>query len=44
GGISTLALLDAQRQVDQAMLQQVQSRADRLLDSAALMQALGGGW
>ncbi len=44
GGISTLALLDAQRQVDQAMQQQVQSRADRLLDSAALMQALGGGW
>lgn len=44
GGISTLALLDAQRQVDEATLQQVQSRADRLLDSAALMQALGGGW
>ncbi len=44
GGISTLALLDTQRQVDQATLQQVQSRADRLLDSAALMQALGGGW
>jgi len=44
GGISTLALLDAQRQVDQATLQQVQSRADRLLDSAVLMQALGGGW
>jgi len=44
GGISTLALLDAQRQVDQATLQQVQSQADRLLDSAALMQALGGGW
>ncbi len=44
GGISTLALLDAQRQADQATLQQVQSRADRLLDSAALMQALGGGW
>jgi len=44
GGISTLTLLDAQRQVDQATLQQVQSRADRLLDSAALMQALGGGW
>lgn len=43
GGISTLALLDAQRQVDQAMQQQVQSRADRLLDSAVLMQALGGG-
>ena len=44
GGISTLTLLDAQRQLDQATLQQVQSRADRLLDSAALMQALGGGW
>jgi NodT family efflux transporter outer membrane factor (OMF) lipoprotein len=44
GGISTLALLDAQRQVDEATLQQVQSQADRLLDSAALMQALGGGW
>lgn len=44
GGISTLTLLDAQRQVDQATLQQVQSQADRLLDSAALMQALGGGW
>jgi len=44
GGISTLSLLDAQRQADQATLLQVQSRADRLLDSAALMQALGGGW
>jgi len=44
GGVTTLALLDAQRQADQATLEQVQSRADRLLNCAALMQALGGGW
>ncbi|WP_373379212.1 efflux transporter outer membrane subunit [Cupriavidus nantongensis] len=44
GGVSQLALLDAERQSRQAALDLAQARADRLADSAALLQALGGGW
>jgi len=44
GGVSELALLDAQRQYLKASLQQVQATADRYADSASLLQALGGGW
>ena len=44
GGVSQLALLDAQRQVRNARLEQTQAAADRYADSAALLQALGGGW
>jgi len=44
GGISQLALLDAQRQQLQTRLDRVQAEADRYTDSAALLQALGGGW
>lgn len=44
GGVSQLALLDAERQSRQAALALAQARADRLADSAALLQALGGGW
>jgi len=44
GGVSQLALLDAERQYLQTSLQQVQATADRYADSAALLQALGGGW
>ncbi|SPA13423.1 putative Outer membrane efflux protein [Cupriavidus taiwanensis] len=44
GGVSQLALLDAERQSRQAALELAQARADRLADSAALLQALGGGW
>lgn len=41
GGISELAALDAQRQELQAVLDRTRSQAQRLLDSAALFQALG---
>jgi len=44
GGISELALLDAQRQLLQAELDRVAATADRFTDSATLFQALGGGW
>ena len=44
GGVGYLSLLDAQKQYYQALLTQVQSIADRYADSAALFQALGGGW
>jgi len=44
GGISELALLDAQRQWLQAELNQITAQADRYADTAALFQALGGGW
>ncbi|MGA2083070.1 MAG: efflux transporter outer membrane subunit [Holophaga sp.] len=44
GGISELALLDAQRQLLQAELNQVTAQADRYADTATLFQALGGGW
>ena len=44
GGVSQAALLDATRHHDRAMLEQSQAAADRYADSAALLQALGGGW
>jgi outer membrane protein TolC len=44
GGVSFLSLLDAQRKLRGARLDQTQAIADRYADSAALLQALGGGW
>ena len=44
GGISHYALLDAQRRLQAALLDRTQAVADRYADSAALLQALGGGW
>jgi len=44
GGVSHLALLDAQRKLQAALLDRTQAAADRYADSAALLQALGGGW
>ena len=44
GGISRLALLEAQRQQLQTALDRTDSVASRYLDSATLFQALGGGW
>ena len=44
GGISHLALLDAQRQLLQAESDRVQAQAARYTDTAALLLALGGGW
>jgi len=44
GGASYLALLIAQRQYQQAKLALAQAQATRFADTAALFQALGGGW
>lgn len=44
GGISYLTLLDAQRSYQQAHVALVQAQAARYADTAALFQALGGGW
>jgi NodT family efflux transporter outer membrane factor (OMF) lipoprotein len=44
GGISYVALLDAQRSYQQARINLVAARAARYADTAALFQALGGGW
>jgi len=44
GGISLIDLLDAQRQVLQTGLDRTRAQADRLADTAALLQALAGNW
>ena len=44
GAISYLSLLDAQRSYQQAHIALVQAQAARYADTAALFQALGGGW
>jgi NodT family efflux transporter outer membrane factor (OMF) lipoprotein len=44
GAITYLTLLNAQNSYQQALLAVVQSQAARYADTAALFQALGGGW
>jgi NodT family efflux transporter outer membrane factor (OMF) lipoprotein len=44
GAISYLSLLDAERTYQQARVSLVQAQANRYADTAALFQALGGGW
>jgi NodT family efflux transporter outer membrane factor (OMF) lipoprotein len=44
GNANVILLLNAQQSYLQAVLQVVQARAARLSDTAALFQALGGGW
>ena len=44
GAISYLALLDVQRSYQQTRIALVQAQAARYADTAALFQALGGGW
>jgi len=44
GGTSYVALLVAQRQYEQARFNLVVAQATRYADTAALFQALGGGW
>ena len=44
GGVSQLALLDAQRRQLSASFDEISAMADRYVNSAALFQALGGGW
>ena len=44
GYLSYLALLSAESAYQQAVINLVQARANRYADTAALFQALGGGW
>lgn len=44
GYTNTLAVLTAEQSYQQALLSQVQAESNRYTDSAALFQALGGGW
>lgn len=44
GAISYLALLDAERTYRKSRIDLVQAQAARYADTAALFQALGGGW
>ena len=44
GTVTYLTLLNAQRSYELARLSLVQAQAARLADTAALFQALGGGW
>ena len=44
GDVSYLALLNAEQTYQQAQINLVQALANRYADTAALFQALGGGW
>ena len=44
GGVSYLSLITAENQYQQSIISRVQSQAARYSDTAALFQALGGGW
>lgn len=44
GQVNNLVLLTAQQTYFQALLNRVQAQANRLSDTVALFQALGGGW
>lgn len=44
GSVSYLAVLNAEQAYQQAAVALVQARASRFADTAALFQALGGGW
>ena len=44
GGVSHIELLEAQRRHLRARIEETRALADRYADSAALFQALGGGW
>ncbi|MBS0272437.1 MAG: efflux transporter outer membrane subunit [Proteobacteria bacterium] len=44
GAVNYLYLLDAERQYQQALIGRIQAQAARYADTAALFQALGGGW
>ena len=44
GGVSYFFLLDAQRKLHGALIDRTQALTERYADSAALFQALGGGW
>ena len=44
GGVNYVALLIAEKQYQEAVISRIQAEAARYSDTAALFQALGGGW
>jgi NodT family efflux transporter outer membrane factor (OMF) lipoprotein len=44
GQVANIVVLNAQQTYQQALLTRVQAQANRFSDTAALFQALGGGW
>ncbi len=44
GAINYVTLLNAEKTYQQARISLVQAQGDRYADTAALFQALGGGW
>jgi outer membrane protein TolC len=44
GSVSYLQLLTAQQQAQQTQIALATAQAQRLIDTAALYQAMGGGW
>jgi NodT family efflux transporter outer membrane factor (OMF) lipoprotein len=44
GGVDYLSLLNAEQQYQQTLINRIQAEAARFADTAALYQALGGGW
>jgi NodT family efflux transporter outer membrane factor (OMF) lipoprotein len=44
GGVNYISLLTAERQYQSAVIGRIQAQAARYADTAALFQALGGGW
>jgi outer membrane protein TolC len=44
GYVNYLALLSAEQAYQQALMNLVQAQSNRYADTAALFQALGGGW
>lgn len=44
GGASYIDVLNAKRQYQEALINRIQAQAIRYTDTAALFQALGGGW
>lgn len=44
GGVNILEVLNAEQQYQKTRLTRIQAQAARLSDTAALFQALGGGW
>jgi NodT family efflux transporter outer membrane factor (OMF) lipoprotein len=44
GGVGYLSLITAENQYQQSVISRVQAQAARYSDTAALFQALGGGW
>jgi outer membrane protein TolC len=44
GYVNYLGLLSAEQSYQQALINLVQAQANRYADTAALFQALGGGW